>query len=610
MTWPLAANLRDAIAHPGDPYLTTWIMDWVWHAATHAPSQLFHANIFAPLQYTLAFTENLIGIVIVLAPLFAAGAPPLLINNVAILLGFLGAGYGAALLVRHLTNNIGAAIVAGTFFAFVPWRFSHLTHMHHLWTLWLPVLFLCLLRLRERPTIGRAIALTAVFVINGLTNMHWLAFGLAAVAWAIVLLFEKRFALYAGIAIVAGLVILAPLLQQYRIASRMYGLRGDATETSWYSSKPADWLIASLHNRLYGPLTNDGTVDPERWAFPGVLAIVLALITCVGAFRRKREPMQFLDRLLLVLTIAFLFVPVLAMITGSLGLARRLRHEPALLLGIYLTILGFIGSLGLNSQFGRLLFATPLFHGIRAPARWAMIAYLGLAILIGLAVRHRIVAAVLTVLFLIELRAAPIRYYLTTGEIPPAYTWNNVEPILALPMDQHHVYAYMDYATAHHLKMIDGVAGSKPVSYRRLETLPFVELVRQSGAKTVILDDQYVFTLDGRSQTFPPYPAHLLKPVHWQHVNGPLEIEGTAPRAREIRAWFDNRRVFTRLPSFHSIIAQRPDEIRMDTDLQIEIIDSQGRSHWLPQVWLRWTRIGERAPAHPLPQTGDLGAYR
>jgi hypothetical protein len=610
MTWPLAANLDVAIAHPGDPLLVTWILDWDYYGAAHAPLHIFDAPMFVPFRYTLAFTENLFGIALLCLPLKLAGASPLLLYNLAVLLGFAGAGYAAALLARHVSGSALTGAMAGTFFAFVPWRFSHLTHLQHLWTLWLPILVLCLLRLREKPTFGRAAALAAVFVMNGLTNLHWLAFGLVAITWAALLMRERRIVILALAAIVTGLAILAPILWQYRTASRIYATRGDAAETEHYSSQPRDWLIASMHSRLYGPLTNDGTVDPERWAFPGVLAIVLAAFAVIT--RWQRIPMTALDRLLLVLTILFaLLVPLIAFVTGSFFLARRTSIHLAL--GIFLTLLGFIGSLGMHAQLGRFLFATtPLFQGIRAPARWAMIAYLGITILIALAPRRRIAALVVTALFLFELRAAPIRYYLTTGETPAVYTWlaqqRDVAPVLELPADQQHAYAYLYYQTVHHQPLINGVSGFTPPAYREGTT--------RRHARTIIVHDargDSVYTNRGQLRAFFPAPPNrLITPQHWQRIDGALVTRGTLARGtRTVNAWFDNRRV--RIPlgnTINATIPRRPDNVRMDTDLQIEVIDASGRSTWLPQVWLRWTRPNERVPNYPLPQTADLGAYR
>ncbi len=63
---------------------------------------------------------------------------------------------------------------------------------------------------------------------------------------------------------------------------------------------------------------------------------------------------------------------------------RLLRRPEAILVGGVWAVLGFFGSLGLNFPFHRVLFETVfLFRSIRAPARWSMIAYLGLAVLAG-----------------------------------------------------------------------------------------------------------------------------------------------------------------------------------------------------------------------------------
>jgi len=52
--------------------------------------------------------------------------------------------------------------------------------------------------------------------------------------------------------------------------------------------------------------------------------------------------------------------------------------------GTLWAVLGFLGSLGMNTPFHRVLYETLfLFRSIRVPARWAMVAYLGLAILAG-----------------------------------------------------------------------------------------------------------------------------------------------------------------------------------------------------------------------------------
>lgn len=627
MTWPLAPNLHLALAHPGDPLITSWILDWDYHALTHHPARLFHANIFHPLRYTLAFTENMLGVMLVMLPFFLAQTPLLALHNVAILLGFALAGYGAALLGRHVTGSVVAGVAAGIFFAFVPWRFTHLTHLQHLWTVWLPLLVLAMLRLLERPTRGRAAAFAAAFVMNGLTNLHWLAFGSFAIACCVVMagFFAERvqrlaFWKLAAVAFVCGSVALAPLLVPYARAAQLYQTRGDRGETLHYSTTPSGWLIASLHNRLYGPRLNDGTRDPEQWAFPGLVAPLLALAGVVLALRRSR------------LSIA---------------------------IGLFLFLLGFVASLGLHTPFGRLLFDyVPLFRGIRAPARWAMIAYLGLALLAAIGThalaRRRWIGIAVCAVLLLELRAAPIRWYLATGETPEVYRWLARQQlrgaVLELPMDQPSVYAYLFHAHVHHQPLINGVSGFKPPAYAAMEEesmrtpIPpsFYERFRAHGGSLVIAHDaradawarrhlvpvaefangdRVYATPEQRASLTPPQRSRrttqgvLEHPVHWEEITGALEVRGRVTgAARRVTLYFDNRR--TRIetqPSggtFVHVFEERPKSICADTDLQVEVVDTDGEVVRTRQVWLRWRRANEALQEAPLPQTADLGPYR
>ena len=92
-------------------------------------------------------------------------------------------------------------------------------------------------------------------------------------------------------------------------------------------------------------------------------------------------------------------------------------------------VIGVLGSLGLNFYFHDFLFdAVPGFRGLRVPARWAEIAYIGLAMLIAVTVafvarRQRWIAAAIPLLFIVELRAAPIRWYRAPLDVPPVYRW-------------------------------------------------------------------------------------------------------------------------------------------------------------------------------------------
>lgn len=418
MTWPLAPNLDRAVSDPGDPYINTWILDWDWYATFHQPFSLFHANAFHPAKYALAFSENLYGIAILLFPLRALGAGALTAYNVAMLAGFAFSGFAMYRLALRLTGSWAAGVAAGVFYAFVPFRFVHLSHLQHVWGGWLPLLLLMLLRYAERPDRRRAIAFAAVFVMNGLTNIHYLLFGAFAAGVTALLLLPRRHWRELALAMAGALLILAPFLYPYAAVAKLYGMQRGWTEVARFSAVPTDWL--------------PGQTDAERKLYPGLLAYVASI--------------------------------------AALFLSRRRIPETALAL-LWVAI-GFLGSLGLNFEFHSFLFgAVPGFRSIRVPARWAVIAYIGLAILIALATgalarKNRWVALLVPAAFALHLWQAPVRWFLADPNPPPVYTWlatQDVRGVAELPMDvETSDYEYLLHATAHHKPIVNGVSGFAP----------------------------------------------------------------------------------------------------------------------------------------------------
>src|SRR5437870_2590082 len=164
MTWPLAPNINRAVAYPEDPYINTWILDWDWYATLHQPRHLFDANAFYPARDSLAFSENLYGIALLLFPFRAAGVPPVAAHNLGILTGFALSGFGAYLLGRLITGSAMAGVAAGVFYAFLPFRFTHLPHVQHVWGGTIPIMLTSLLWYSQKPSWRRASLFAAAFL--------------------------------------------------------------------------------------------------------------------------------------------------------------------------------------------------------------------------------------------------------------------------------------------------------------------------------------------------------------------------------------------------------------------------------------------------------------
>jgi hypothetical protein len=629
MTWPLALNLGRAAAHPGDPYITVWMLDWDWWATLHQPLSLFDANTFYPARYSLAFSENLYGIALLLFPLRMLGIGPVAAQNVAILLGFAFSGFAMYLLGRRLTGSWTAGMAAGVFYAFVPFRFVHLPHVQHIWGGWLPLLLLALLRYADRPTRKRAVVFAAAFVMNGLTNIHYLFFGALASAITAALLLPRSKWRELLFATAGALLVLAPFLYPYAAVAKLYGMQRGWEEVLHFSALPSDWLPGFV-------------AEPERRLYPGALAYVGALAALVFARRQKPQ-----------LALALLWVAI-----------------------------GFLGSLGLHFVFHEFLFgAVPGFRAVRVPARWAAIAYIGLAMLIALATaalarRWKWAALLVPAVLVASLWQAPIRWFLLEPRPNEVYRWLATQPVRAVaevPMDAGASdYEYMLRATAHHRKIVNGISGFAPPLRNELGSLSnatpiaddFVDTLRTNGVELLIVhpdilgarapvvrewlrreldrgrltfvrqfptpaEGDWVFRIGGPS-ALSPQPSALKSfldahPTCSPATMGALDFPTpgirfdrgqalfsgwvVAPHGiRSIDLWFDNRtdhyrprlfpdrRLDTRCPGVPNVtrtrylleFAKRPENIRRETDVQVEVTDGRGEKTVFTQVWLTW----------------------
>ena len=498
MTWPLARDVAGVVAYPGDPFINTWILDWDYYATFVAHAPLFDANIFYPSRLTLALSEHLFGLALIAAPLRAAGVSPLAAHNILHLLGFAVCGFGAYLLASHATRSRGAGLVAGIAYAYMPWRFTHLPHLQHAWTAPLALLLLALLKYAEKQTALRASAIGLALLATGAINLHAFAFGafttVATVALLLAFRREARNARWvAPIAISCALAcaLLLPLLLPYRTAMSEYGFRGDPQETLNYSARPSDWLLTNFHNRFYLPVgTNRATTDPERWLFPGLGIVFLSVTGLLHA-----APRRLLAAALVLLTLLFaaatvrldapgwlpLSLLILFLITLAVGLfwpATAMSEETRAIALLWIAI-GFAGSLGLTFWFHQLLFdSLSIFRGIRAPARWAMVAHVGLALAAAFGaselLRNRVrsmrilLTAVMCSALVIELRSAPIQY-VAAPETPAVYRWlatDRANAVLELPIGDAQVeYQTMLHATVHRKRRVNGISGFTPQSF-------------------------------------------------------------------------------------------------------------------------------------------------
>src|SRR5260221_2920242 len=286
-TWPLAIRLTTAASELGDPLLNTWILDWVSRSFIHLPFSFFQSPLFHPAKFPLAFSENMIGIAAFVMPFRLAGVPALAVHNLAMLLGFATSGYAASVLGRTLTRStpsIGAGVIAGILYAFVPFRFDHLPQVQIVWSPWLPLLLAALVCWWRGPSTKRAAVVALCLVMNGLGNIHWLLFGTTAAALTMLLLYlfigddkpRREWVKLLLAFVVAGLAML-PVLWPYHVVSKLYDMRRGPGEVMLSSADWHDWLLAASRSRLYGWAVDSHLSSPERALFPGMMLLLLLI---------------------------------------------------------------------------------------------------------------------------------------------------------------------------------------------------------------------------------------------------------------------------------------------------------------------------------------------
>lgn len=549
LTWPLAANLGTALSDLGDPLLNTWIIDWDLYAFAHQPLHLFDAPMYAPAKYPLAYSENMVAIALLMAPFRALGVTPITLYNLAMLLGFAMSGYGMSVLVRTCGRSTLASFIAGVLFAFCGFKLDHLAHIQIIWSGWLPLLLAALLSYWRVPSTGRAAALAGAFVFNGLTNIHWLLFGSFALVVTIGFLAaaEPRRGLQfwgrLAAALIVGSLVLVPFLLPYSAVAKLYGMRRIQNEVAAGSAVWSDWRLGSDRLRLYGSLWSE-VYRPERRLFPGAVALLLA---AVAMAKRRSTNVAAVDepaprrrtRMLLVHALdALAVVFALEAFLGSLPNGYTLRMAGRLIVSInnavtplgILTIillarcaidlppllgggsdrsvrflvarsrltaeewsagiwivLGVIGSLGLNFYFHSFLFAhVGAFQSIRTPARWAILAYVGIGVLaaagVDILVRQtkrapwRMTLQAVLVVFAVADVMPKIRWEQQVPERSPVYAWLAHQRIsgsvLELPMTGWNLpFPYLLASTIHHVPIMNGTSGFEPPVHRALRTM-------------------------------------------------------------------------------------------------------------------------------------------
>lgn len=484
-TYPYIVNFTDAgRLDTNDGRWSIWVVSWVAHALTTDPSQLFRANIFHPHQNALAFSEGNIVEGLIGAPVWVLTRNPYTTHNFVFLFAFAQSFVATYYLIRHLTGDRRAAIVAGILYAFCPFAFARQAHIQLLMVGFLPWAMLAWHRFMARTTVARAIELGLVLSVTGLACAYYGIFAGGMVAFASIWFAFTRQrwkdVSYWTLVAVAAAVCIGTILPFFLPYMQMQESTGfQRTLSGQYSANLGAWLVSSAWaHRWWAPYLH----APSEVLFPGILALVLGIWGAILVLRR------FDDRS-----------------------AEVLRTFPRDIAGYYsgLAIFAFWLTWGPKAGLYTALYYTiPVFSFLRAPSRAGIVVTLCLVVLAApalIALMRRKAAnaafAILLVLAVADTYRAPLRMreapplpqaYRTLADLPKAPT---IElPYWATSIEYHRHAEYLLASTMHWQPLINGYSDHIPQDFRdnapALNTFPsrdaFAILERLGGRWVVI----------------------------------------------------------------------------------------------------------------------------
>jgi hypothetical protein len=508
MTYPQVLHMKDGVHDPGDPLMVTWILSWVGHQLPRAPAHLFDANIFYPERNTLAYSETLVVPGAIAAPLGWLGVSAIVVYNLVFLSGFAISGVGVALLVRRLTGNAGAAVLAGIVFAFPPYRIDHYAHLQLQQTQFIPLSLWAFHRLLDTGRLRDGVRLGLFVACQMLSCMYYGLFlipymavvcGTMLVA-ARAMRRDRLVALVAAGAVLA--VVMVPAGRAYLNARRVVGERGRA-EVADGSATWRNYLAPPEVNAVYGKVFAR-FMQPERRLFPGFMAIALAIVAVWPAPHHEPTNPRTHERDIFGLR---------AFVSSRFrGYSVRLAYALGLLLS-------FDVSLGFNGIVYRALYDYFLpFRALRIPARMGIMVGFSLAVLAGYGAARiagrlrsvgtrRFVLVVIGALMLVEYASRPLPLWHAPVAPPPVYDDiardrgdSPTAVIFEFPTGHMEDPEYLYYSTFHWQSLVNGYSGFFPPSYvkivRAVQNFPdptSFDVIKSHGARYLVIHGEWLY---------------------------------------------------------------------------------------------------------------------
>lgn len=449
LTYPFATQMdRVGRLENSDGQFSIWNVSWVARTIVLNPRDLLNANIFYPHQQTLAFSELNLAAGVLAVPAYWTTHNPYLTLNVVFLATMVLGVAGAYYLVRYLTHDRRAAMVAGVCFGFCPYIFGRTSHIQLLLTAGLPLSLLAFHRFADRPTFARAAVLGLAVAAQATASGYYailtaLMIGVATIVIASTrrLWNSPRYWCLMGLAAVVAIVCVVPIFLPYLRLQRGTGFTRPLSEAALYS---ADWRAYFASSALAHQWMQGVIGHWKEVLFPGFVATLAGTAGMVIAWRQGGR-----------------------------------RQETAILyttLGVLACWASFGPSGGLYDALYRLI---PAMGWLRAPARFGLVLTLALSVLSGMAIsallarvpRANLVGALVAVIAAAEL-ATPLHFrdvtpfapaYRVLATLPPG-------PVIEMPFnsreaDLHGHAKYLLRSTTHWMPLINGYSDYIPPEF-------------------------------------------------------------------------------------------------------------------------------------------------
>jgi hypothetical protein len=290
LLWPLVSSRRTL--PNGDLLAHAWGLAWVDRQLARDPLRLYEANIYYPERSSLRLTESLVPQALMVWPLAALGADPILLVNTATLLSFALNALCAYALAFHLSRSFGGALFAGLAYAFCAYRLGHLVHVGVLSTQWFPLILLLAWRQLQAPRATRVLVLAAVLWAQVLSSGYY-AYPAGALLVLGALVAGRRSWSVAGLGGLAASALLAAAAA-YPFVAPYLQLAGSATPRSLaaivhWSTRPASFLTAASSAGWLPHLALLERLGGEREAlYAGTPALLLAAVGLAAAPRSRQ----------------------------------------------------------------------------------------------------------------------------------------------------------------------------------------------------------------------------------------------------------------------------------------------------------------------------------